>query len=270
MPEPRTRKRLVASSIVAAAALLIGFSGSASAAPPEDPMVEKYVALGDSYAAGQGAGAPLDSCLRSVAAYPVLLDAAPRTNLLRTAACSGDTIADVMATQLSQVNRGTTLVTLTVGANDLDVGLIYRYCSIDQTSVACLGSVGRAQQKLESGVIGQDLAALIGAVAARAPRAHIIVTDYPVPFVADGEVALTAVNYLTGLLDGQIAGAVQAAAAGGASTELASVVGAFAGHEAGTADAWLGSDPADSLTFLHPTAAGQAAYSDVISAVIAD
>jgi lysophospholipase L1-like esterase len=270
MPVPRTRRRYVASSIVAVLALLFGVVAPASAAPPDDPVVQKYVALGDSYAAGQGAGAPLDACLRSAAAYPVLLDAEPRTNLLRTAACSGATIADVTASQLSQVNRGTTLVTLTVGPNDLGVGLIYRYCSIDQTSVACLGSIGRARQKLETGVLAQDLAALIGAIAARAPRAQIIVTDYPIPFAAGNELATEAVNFLTGLLNGQIDGAVQSAAATGANAELASVVVAFAGHEAGTADAWLGADPADALTFLHPTAAGQAAYRDIVLAELAD
>ena len=127
---PRRGTRTLATTvgvIVALVALLLGVTAPAYAAPPTTPVL-KYVALGDSYAAGQGAGDPLDSCLRSDAAYPVLLDAESRTNLLRTAACSGATIADVATTQLSQVNRGTTLVTLTVGANDLGAGAAYTVC----------------------------------------------------------------------------------------------------------------------------------------------
>ena len=84
---PRRGTRTLATTvgvIVALVALLLGVTAPAYAAPPTTPVL-KYVALGDSYAAGQGAGAPMDSCLRSDAAYPVLLDAEDRTNLLRTA-----------------------------------------------------------------------------------------------------------------------------------------------------------------------------------------
>lgn len=265
------KSRIIGSLAATSVAVLALFGVSAPAfAVPSSP-VAKYVSLGDSYAAGQGAGLPLDACLRSTAAYPVLLDAEPRTNLLRQAACSGATIAEVTATQLSQVNRGTTLVTITAGGNDLGVGQIYAYCVNPLTQLECAGAVAQAGAKLTSGQVGADLLALIVAVADRAPNAAIVVTDYPILF-ADGLDPLTdTINAYTVLLNAQIAGAVGAAQAIGIDVELASVVAAFAGSEYPIGSPpLLGLNPNDPVGFLHPTAAGQAVYRDVILAELAD
>lgn len=267
------RSRIVGSTAVALVALVAALFGAAApaGAVPSDP-VARYVALGDSYAAGQGAGIPLDDCLRSTAAYPVLLDAEPRTNLLRQASCSGATVDGVLQTQLSQVNRGTTLVTLTAGANDLGAGDVYATCAMDPASLDCALAIGTVQQLLLSGAIGQDITELIGAIAERAPNAHIVVTDYPVPFVpglpSPGGIT-DIVNAATGSLNDQIAAGVLGAFAAGADVELASVEFAFAGHQAGDPDPWLGSDPADPLTFLHPTSDGQEVYRDAVRAALA-
>ena len=258
------RRGLRASAAVAIAllALVFGVTAPASAAPP--PPVQKYVALGDSYAAGQGAGAPLDGCLRSAAAYPVLLDAEPRTNLLRTAACSGATIADVAATQLSQVNRGTTLVTLTVGANDLGVGAIAAACTVNAYAPECYEAVDAAEKILASGAIATGIADLVGAIAQRAPNAQIVVADYPMPYNATSELELY-VNQATATLDYQIGLGVATAAGNGANAVVASMAFSFVGHQIGDGSAsYLGADPAIMLTYFHPTAAGQALYRDAI------
>lgn len=259
----------LAAATVASLALLFGASAPAFAVQPAP--VAKYVSLGDSYAAGQGAGVPLDDCLRSTSAYPVLLDAVPRTNLLRQAACSGATIEDVATTQLSQVNRGTTLVTITAGGNDLAVGEIYGYCVNPDTQQECGLAVAAAGEKLLTGEVGADLGALIVATAERAPNAKIIVTDYPMLF-ADGLDPLTdTINFYTGLLNDQIAAAVTGAEATGIDVELASVVQAFAGSEYPFGNPpLLGLNPDDAAGFLHPTAAGQAVYRNVILAELAD
>jgi len=266
------RSRIVGSTagaVVALVAALFGVVAPANAVP-SDP-VARYVSLGDSYAAGQGAGIPLDGCLRSTAAYPVLLDAEPRTNLLRQAACSGATIEDVLTTQLAQVNRGTTLVTITAGGNDLAVGEIYAYCVNPETQVECATAVAAAGAKLSSGQVGADLLALIVATAERAPNAKIIVTDYPILFVAGLDPLTDTINLYTELLNAQIAGAVAAAAAMGIDVELASVVEAFAGSEYPIGNPpLLGLEPNDPVGFLHPTADGQAVYRDVIVAELAD
>ena len=106
-------RAIAVAAIIALFAIPVGVAGPAVAAPP--PPVAKYVALGDSYAAGQGTGVYLNVCLQSPLGYPGLLDAEPRVNLLRNAACTGADFDDVDM-QLSQLNRGTTLVTLTVGS----------------------------------------------------------------------------------------------------------------------------------------------------------
>jgi lysophospholipase L1-like esterase len=263
------RSRIVGSTAAAIVALVAVF-GAATPATAEQPApIARYVSLGDSYAAGQGAAAPLDECLRSTAAYPVLLDAEPRTNLLRQAACSGDTIAKVTATQLSKVNRGTTLVTLTVGANDLGVGAAYEACVPDPTTPECVAVIAYIQQLIASGDIAEDLAALILAIAERAPNAHIVVTDYPVPFVHGLSPSTDEINGAVIALDLQIAAAVQAAALAGADVELASVAFAYLGHQVGDEVSWLGDDPSNPLSFLHPTADGQEVYRDAILLALA-
>lgn len=263
------RSRIVGSTAAAIVALVAVF-GAATPATAEQPApVARYVALGDSYAAGQGAGTPLDACFRSTAAYPVLLDAEPRTNLLRQAACSGATIEGVMATQLSQVNRGTTLVTLTVGANELGVGAAYAACVPDPTTPECVAVIAYIEQLLASGDIAEDLTALILAIAERAPRAHIVVTDYPVPFVDGLSPVTDQINDAILALDLQIAAAVQAAQLAGADVELASLAFAYVGHQVGDEVSWLGDDPSNPLSFLHPTAVGQEVYRNAILLALA-
>jgi lysophospholipase L1-like esterase len=255
-------------ALVAVVAVLLGVTAPAYAGPPSTPVVEKYVALGDSYAAGQGAGVSLDSCQRSAAAYPVLLDAEPRTNLLRTAACSGATIADVAATQLSQVNRGTTLVTITVGANDLGVGAIAAACTINAYSPECYRAVDAAEKVLASGAIGAGIASLVGAVAERAPSARIVVADYPIPYNATSDLE-EYVNQATALLDQQIGAGVAAAAGKGADVVLAPMAFSFIGHQIGDGTPYLGGNPGNLLTYFHPTAEGQAIYRVAILAALA-
>ncbi|BDZ65028.1 SGNH/GDSL hydrolase family protein [Agromyces mangrovi Wang et al. 2018] len=254
-------------AVLAAAALLFGAAAPAMAAPPSPPPVEKLVALGDSYAAGQGAGVPLDGCLRSTAAYPYLLDAqedGPKINLLRLAACSGATIEDVMDTQLPQVNKGTTLVTITVGANDLGIDAVYAACTPDPFSDPCTAALIEASQILGSGAIATDLTDLLLAIAERAPRARIVVTDYPIPFVPESNPSAQTVNLATLALDEQIAAGATAAAGLGANVTYSSLAYAFAGHQVGNAEPWLGANPGDPFTFLHPTAQGQAVYAAAV------
>ncbi|MFE6963930.1 GDSL-type esterase/lipase family protein [Agromyces sp. NPDC057679] len=255
---------VAAAAAVALLAIPIGIALPAQAAPPET-AVAKYVALGDSIAAGQGAGIPLDACLRTGAGYANGLDAIPRINLLRNAGCSGASIADVAAGQLGQVNRGTTLVTITAGAGDLDIGGVYAACFPDPAVPACVAAVVAAQQTLESGVIGERLTALLIATHERSPRAQILVTGYPLPFGGATQGFLGVIDQAVAALDAQIAGAVAAAAGlGGVPAGYVDVTAAFAGHSAVSADPWLGSNPADPVTFLHPNAAGYAAYTGIV------
>src|ERR671912_1117124 len=79
-----------------------------------------YVALGDSYAAGQGGGDYLNDCLESPSGYPYLLDPKMRIDLIANVACTGASTSEVITTQLSALTEDTELVTITVGAADLN------------------------------------------------------------------------------------------------------------------------------------------------------
>ncbi|GAA5212035.1 SGNH/GDSL hydrolase family protein [Microbacterium kyungheense] len=280
------RRRVLAG--LAALALGIGMlaAGAAGPAAAARQSVAKYVALGDSIAAGQGGGAPLDACVRTDGGYAAQLDASPKFNLLRNAACSGATVADVQG-QLTQVNRGTTVVTLTVGANDLGLAELYAQCAAIRTGgdpVACLAEVQGVVDDAP-GLVA-PLATLIGQIALRAPSAAIVVTGYPhllepvdlgacvqtAPIqhcLALSSLAFT-VNGATDALDAAVQQAVAAAAAQGAQAAYADVVPAFLGHGVQLlptqwSDRWFGVDPVnDPSGFLHPTYAGYTAYTGVI------
>lgn len=242
--------------------------GAAPAFAAQPAPVAKYVALGDSYGAGQGAGAPLDSCLRTTLGYASQIGAVPRFNLLRLPACSGATIDQVSARQLGYVNQGTTLVTITAGANDLNIGGVYAACAPDETSVACQQAIAAATAAIQT--VGPKMAGLIGAVHARSARATIVVTGYPEPFAAGAAAAdplAAVVNGASDALDAQLAGAVLAEAATGVPAVFVPI--SFGAHAIGGADVpWIGGDPTDPVTFFHPNVLGYAAYRDAILGVL--
>jgi len=258
------KRRIIAA--LAAVALGAGLlaAGAASPATASPQTVAKYVALGDSIAAGQGGGAPLDACLRTTGGYAAQLDQVPKVNLLRNAGCSGATIEDVWG-QLSQVNRGTTVVTLTVGANDLHLDQIYAACVAVPSGGdinTCLGAIQGA--KVAAPLLAVPLEALIDEIAVRAPNATIVVTGYPhlLEYVPD---PVAPINGLIAELNGatdDLNDAIQAAA-DAAGAEYADVVGAFAGH--GIQLAPVPSDPYFGPG-LHPTYAGYTEYTEVIRA----
>jgi lysophospholipase L1-like esterase len=138
-----------------------------------------YVALGDSYAAGQGGGDYLNDCLESPNGYPYLLDPKMRIDLRVNAACTGATTSDVSGKQLTAaLDEDTRLVTLTVGAADLGLSQVLAACTA-VPPVECQVEIGRAAAELTR--LGGSLSTLYAAVAApnAAPNALIVVTGYP-------------------------------------------------------------------------------------------
>src|SRR5215218_1261586 len=105
--------RLVTMLVAVVALVMVG---AVPAAAHSNSGTVQYVALGDSYAAGQGGGSYLNSCLESPNGYPYLLDHRRRIDLRDNVACTGATTTTVASTQLT---KDTELVTLTVGAADL-------------------------------------------------------------------------------------------------------------------------------------------------------
>ena len=128
------RRRTALLAGLATLAMAVGLA----AAPAQAVDKTKYIALGDSFAAGQGAGPYLDDCYRSENTYAELAAASRTIKLVTNAACSGKTTQDVVSSQLRQLNRSTELVTITAGGNNLNVGEIFTKCGaamVDATAI---------------------------------------------------------------------------------------------------------------------------------------
>jgi hypothetical protein len=100
--------------------------------------------------------------------------------------CSGATTSDVANAQLSALNRGTRLVILTVGGNDLDVSGVATACIIG-TPPACQAAINNALAVLAVGpggesVLGGRITDLYAGVADAVPKALVVVTGYPYLF----------------------------------------------------------------------------------------
>jgi lysophospholipase L1-like esterase len=234
-------------ALLLAGGLTAGGALPAAAAPSSGVLT--YVALGDSYAAGQAT-----NCTHTPSSYPLRLDALREVKLLRDVTCAAADTSTVRTSQLSALNPGVKLVTVTVGANDLDVAGLEVICTSDPT--ACPAAIAARQAQLPA-LLG-NLTATLTAVAAAAPNATILVTGYPALFstgpIADAEAALNAT----------IQSAVAAAhLATGADIRFVDVQ--FAGHTVDSADPWFVLAGPD---IFHPTAEGDAAFADAIAAAI--
>jgi lysophospholipase L1-like esterase len=147
-----------------------------------------YVALGDSYASGHGASTTYDddACKRSPKAYSSIVfpkygavEQPSGASSLVSVACTGATIADVMAKQLPEVGATTRLVTLTAGGNDLDFSGVARTCVLSSSADCSLalnhlaGNVNEIRQPLDD---------LLRAIRKQALTANIVVSGYPLIF----------------------------------------------------------------------------------------
>lgn len=275
-----TASLLFAGLLFPAAAHASPATGSAVAVqsdPGRSPVVD-YVALGDSYAAGVGAGFnDTDTCRQSSLSYPELLDAVKHVKLITDASCSGATTADVLG-QLAALkpNKDIDLVTLTVGANDLGGAGVVAACALSFTSPQCQDALAAAIALMtppSPGVpspLGERLATTFATVAAAAPDATILVTGYALLFETPPDTdptyaAIVTINTATAALNATIQGAVQQVAAAGVDIRYVDVATAFAGHGIGSPDPWINATGPDAF---HPTAAGYVAYAAAIRAAL--
>lgn len=241
----------------------VGFATTADAAKPiknPPPAPAQYVALGDSYAAGGGAGSYIDStCHRSLAGYPGLI--ADYGGLgLDLQACSGATTSDVLGSQLSTLDAGTAYVTVTIGGNDVGFSDVITTCAGTDTS-ACLSAVDTAVEQMTTVLPGR-LDTVFGAVKGRATGATIVATGYPRLFngVSDCSVWTTftsgemaALNNGASTLAGVIGAAAERSGIG-----FTDVQGPFDGHAICDGTPWINNFVlfGDSFEFYHPNAAG--------------
>ncbi|CAN7476671.1 SGNH/GDSL hydrolase family protein [Arthrobacter sp. LjRoot78] len=255
------RRRAAFAAGLATVALAMGTAaGPAGAAP-----ALSYVALGDSFAAGQGAGSYLDSCYRSSLSYPADAIAKKTVRLAVNAACAGATTDVVVSTQLERLNKSVEVVTITAGGNNLDTTGLLADCTPDPTSLACLlglqeRSIVLAQASLDSGPLYQSLLTMVSTVKNKALDARVYVTGYPLLFHSPTVPAEVIANQLTLGLNLAIKNAVED---GGAT--YVDVAPAFFRHGIGSGEPWINGPGAGPIDAYHPNAAGYLAYNAALA-----
>ncbi len=182
----------------------------------------KYIALGDSYSSGEGNAPYLEGtntdanhCHRSYRAYAESLTLAiPAATTLSFAACSGATTADLVGRnrdnrgeepQLDRIKAGQSLVTLTIGGNDVGFAQILESCIYTKNVIVgpfVPGNKGCNEredvwgptyERINAFVRERDTAApdgrkiqhlsdILAKIAKKAKKAEIYVAGYPLLF----------------------------------------------------------------------------------------
>lgn len=284
------RRGPVLGALLAALAMTFGFTAiPAGAAPP--PRVD-YVALGDSYTAGTGAGAAFrpagTACWQSSPGYVDVVGKTGRVNLVANAACHGavlsslspfyDGVTPTVQEQLyalaaqGKLSAGTELVSITAGANDLGFSRLLAFCAT-ATPAACADALAAGTSPLTLELLKAGLVQTYAAIQGVAPNARIAVLGYPFLFDPASSLApvpaatQTLINQATVALNAAIAEAVQTAnLLYGTDAQYIDVTARFAGHEVNSADPWLHLNLA-SVTAdynFHPNQAGHRAYASAL------
>ena len=257
------RRPAAAGSVLTVLVTVAVFVVALVVAPAANAAATNYVALGDSYSSGVGAGSYLGasgSCLRSSKAYSALWAAAHSPTSYTSVACSGATTSDVLDSQLGALKASTTLVSITVGGNDVGFATVLTDCVLYGTS-RCVNEINAAETKAKATLPGL-LDTVYSAIHNRSPAAHVVVLGYPRFYdlgvwycIGLSSTSRSKINEGANVLDGVIS-----AAAARHGFTFADVRSRFAAdHEiCDGRSSWLHSvDWTDIVQSYHPTASGQ-------------
>jgi lysophospholipase L1-like esterase len=269
------------------ALLALAFAVTATAA-----RAANYVALGDSYAAGPLIPNPLLplGCLKSSNNYAH--QAAPGIGLsLRDATCSGAKTNHMTEPQnvepdgpnppqFNSLNAETTVVTLTIGGNDIGFSEVAESCiTINPFSHPCLdkynaGGVDQLKARIEA--TAPKVAAVLQGIHTRSPAAKIYVLNYPAIFPETGfgcwpqmPIGFQDVPYLRATeqrLNNMLA--TQSAANG---ATLVNWYGASIGHDAckGSSTRWVEPlVPGNAAAPIHPNKTGMTGGANALLAAV--
>ncbi|MEU3273355.1 SGNH/GDSL hydrolase family protein [Saccharomonospora sp. NPDC006951] len=245
--------RFLATFMVASLALL--GAGVATAAP----AAADYVALGDSYSSGTGAGDYGDSgsCKRSANAYPQLWADSHDVSSFQFVACSGARTPDVLD-QTSALSASTTLVTVSVGGNDAGFADVMTDCTLGSDQ-SCIDRVENAKTYVRD-TLPALLSDVYGTISSKAPNAQVIVLGYPRFYQLEGscDVGLSEAKRAAINSGADALAEVTSDQAKSAGFTFVDLRGPFTGHEICSDDWWL-----NSLTWpvdesYHPNRNGQA------------
>lgn len=248
--------RILVILLVASGAVLAG-------APARAASSASYVALGDSYSSGVGAGgydAASGACQRSSRSYPALWAAANAPATFTFVACSGATAANVVAGQLGGLSSRTTLVTITVGGNDIGFVPIVATCLVGSTSV-CASAVS-AGQSLARNVLPTSLTVTYRTIRLLAPNARLVVLGYPRLFETDsscGSLGMSQANRVAVNNGADVLNSVIQTQARAAGATYVDVRPAFTGHGVCAASPWINAPTVPVSDSYHPNTSGYSA-----------
>jgi lysophospholipase L1-like esterase len=241
-----------------------------TAAAPAAAGADNYVALGDSFSSGVGTGSYTlsSSCRRGVYAYPWLVAQQRANTSLTFVACSGATTGNLMATQIGSVVADTSIVTVTIGGNDIGFADLIVQCTLANCSTAL-----DSTRSTLAAVLGPRLDAVYSAIRSRALSAQVIVLGYPRMFSTAscfGTLGITSTerakaNQLADAID-ELSG--QRAAEAGVTYK--SAVAPFTGHAVCSPSAWLnGLNLLRTIESYHPNRNGNSlGYAPLVRSVI--
>ncbi|CAL9400093.1 MULTISPECIES: SGNH/GDSL hydrolase family protein [Streptomyces] len=264
----RSRFVVLVSSLLLAVGTAL--TGAATAQASSLAATGGYVALGDSYSSGVGAGSYISSsgdCKRSTKAYPYLWAAANSPSTFDFTACSGARTGDVLSGQLGPLSTATTLVTVSVGGNDAGFADVMTTC-VTQSDSACISRIDTARAYVDSTLPGK-LDSVYSAIRSKAPNARVVVLGYPrfyklgATCLGLSEAKRKAINDASDHLNTAIG-----KRAAGHGFVFGDVRSTFTGHEICSGDSWLHSVNWLSIgESYHPKAPGQSGgYLPVLTA----
>lgn len=164
---------------------------------PDLSWIQTMASIGDSYAAGLGAGQRVDfSCSRYDTAYPTIvhefLKTAPRSNVThQSLACSGADTTEISAKQIPLLDTNLNLITISAGGNDIGLTPILSDCVYQfymAGEEACQKSIAEAQAKIANDTqLYHNVTTLIEAAKPHLNATHglIYVTGYAHFFATD-------------------------------------------------------------------------------------
>ncbi|MEH1016668.1 SGNH/GDSL hydrolase family protein [Micromonospora sp. CPCC 206060] len=224
--------------------------------PAQAAATINYVALGDSYSSGVGAGSyDLSTCLRSSKAYAPLWATANAVTSFSFPACGGAVTADVINNQVSALSSSTTMVTITIGGNDAGFSSILENCRFGSES-DCTNRVNQAKTFATTELPGR-LDATYAAIRNRAPSARLIVLGYPRLFETGwcGPLAMSSSKRTILNEAADVLASVTAARAAAAGATFVDTRPFFAGHGVCASSPWI-KDVTGLIEAYHPNADG--------------
>jgi lysophospholipase L1-like esterase len=280
MSSVASRVRILVATVLAAAVL--GAAGPAEAAP-------RYVALGDSFAAGPLIPVPVPplGCLKSSNDYAHIVQRRLAFAEFRDMSCSGAETDDMTQPQnvwprpnrpqFDALTADTALVTLTIGGNDIGFSSIAEDCFRLQPSNGspCRDQYvvdGRDEISVRIAETAPKVAAVLAGIAQRSPSAEVLVVNYSAIFPHAGPGCWPQMPVAEG--DGgwlrekqEELNAMLAAEAADAAAEVVDVYDASRGHDACALPAvrWVEPVvPASPAAPVHPNLIGMRAMAGLV------